>query len=213
MRSYDTLERLLQMEGEARDLAQRLNRTENPDARYEGRDPAGAVRLTVDSTCTVREVAVDRAWQEKVATEALGAAVQQAVADATVARFTAWAETVAENAPPAPGTLPAGVAGRLAHRLAGPSASDPERAAAELEHQLTQREEHAARTFTGHSPARHAAVVVTGAGGLVGVEYREQWLAEARSTTIERETYQAFEAAYKLAGHCRAEAGYGRESH
>lgn len=214
MRPGDSLDRLVQMESEVRKLARQLTPSEDPDARYEGRDATGAVWVSVDNAGRVCDADIDRGWRERISSEELGAAVQDAVTVATTARITAWGEAVAESDEEPRGAPQVSAGDDIARGLQQAGAPRPgtgtdrmylellsllERARESIGSVTAQVQAQMAEVYTGRSQAGHVAISINGGGQVVAVEYEQRWLARAAPTNIARETCEAFEAAYELA--------------
>jgi hypothetical protein len=60
-----------------------------------------------------------------------------------------------------------------------------------LDEALDDADRRAGEQHTGRSSSRHVVATVSGGGDLVGLEYDEQWLADAHSFNVGRETTEA----------------------
>jgi DNA-binding protein YbaB len=94
------LEELNALHREAVELAQHLAAVTHVNDRYAGRDPAGAVEVTVAGNGSVSEIHLDPAWRDRVLEHGLGSAVVAAVSKASAARF------AAQRADPVPAGSP-----------------------------------------------------------------------------------------------------------
>ena len=60
-----------------------------------------------------------------------------------------------------------------------------------MDEALDDADRRSAEEHTGRSSSRHVVATVSGAGDLVALEYDEQWLADAHSFNVGRETTEA----------------------
>lgn len=122
---------LVRLRRDAEDIARRMADAQNPDLRFDGRDPAGAVTVTVDGAGQVHDVTVGRSWQRQIAAGDVAAAVKSAVDAALLARLEhldrALDEQLHAPAPqpaassPAPGSPAAGPAAPGSQEFGGPT--------------------------------------------------------------------------------------------
>lgn len=215
-RDDETLSRVERARDEAADFAVRMARAQRPDARFECSDGTGAVAAVVDGEGRVIDVLLHRDWRARVGVDGLGAALQEAVGQATSARLEDFAVTVGEEldrpAPRSAGThrVTEAVRARLAQAHGGTGRDHPldpgeilellETIESSLDTLSGQFEVALNRRHTGRSRARHVAAILTGGGALVGVEFDKRWLVNAHEVNIRRETREALQAAYQAAG-------------
>jgi DNA-binding protein YbaB len=218
------MEDLARLEAEVRELHRQLAPTEDPQARYEGRDSTGAVGVVVDASGVVRDVRIQDDWRSHLPAGELGGALQQATVAAATARLAAWGGAVAgdpDGSPRPPGGPPQPSHSELVRSMADAAkaiarVSDErllegllamlERFEAEIDTVSQRLAERAAEIHTGTSQGGFATAEVTGAGEVVGVSYDQAWLDRADAGAIRRETCQAFDEAYRLV----ASHGVGR---
>lgn len=211
-----------QLQVEANDLARRLARVQNEDARFLGSDPTRLVTVTMDGLGHVRQVAIRRDWPRLGAAAELANAVRAACETAALDRLRGLDLQMSENleapvAPadgaPAAGTDLAGArtTNELVDSLSAQATTESTVAAlrevvhmledldADLDRLSRQVADHQSRSYVGTSASRHVTVEVTAQGAVVGVDYDARWLRGAHEYNIGRETVEAFAVAHRLA--------------
>jgi DNA-binding protein YbaB len=214
----DPVERLAQWRDEADILAQKLEAVQAQEAEFTGSDRSGAVTVTISGPGHVRAVAVDRSWRTELGVGGLGAAVQEAVDAAVTARTAAWSEAfVEQDEAPDPRARPMPLthetpAYQLNELATGNLTGSQRQAALEellamveaieqgVDGATAQIEAHLDARYTGRSRNGHVSVTVTGGAAVAEVRYDSRWLMEAHEININRETTEAFLAAYQRAG-------------
>ena len=183
-------------------LAQRRPAGQRRDARYEGVDPSGTVRISLDELGRVCEVALGRNWHDQVGADGLGRAVVEAAGAAQQRSFEAWDHSSAEEA-----RLERRRSGNGQHGALQPRHRQPEdRQMSSLAMDVTSRVEAASRgisdaalrTVEGESPGGRAIIALR-AGQLIGAAFQMAWLATADRSTIAEHIQAAYDSAYTLA--------------
>lgn len=214
----DPLEKLAVLRDQADSMAQKMEQAQAQGADLTGTDGTGSVTITMAAAGAVRAVTVDRAWRDRLGVTGLSAAVREAVEAATTARMEAWGDAFVEQGdspdpPPRPMPLSFETTAHQLDELATGTMDGGQRRAA-LEELLAMAEaiergidqvsaqmhEYLDATYTGRSRNGHVSVTLTGAGAVSEVKYDSRWLQEAHEVNIGRETAEAFQTAYRLAG-------------
>lgn len=218
MRPSDISRELADLARQAHDLARRSVPNQPANARYDGYDATGLVRVTVDATGVVHDVQVNGGWRHRVATGQLGEAICQAVDAAISVRLAAWQAATEEALSRPVGRSTTGLpldrdggmtalAGDAA--LAEPAVSRLLSLASQVNAGIDELAEKAAalvaRTSTGYSTRRQVAVTINGANEILAVDIDQRWLAHAHAASVGAETSSAFHAAYQAAGPHRFE--------
>lgn len=210
----DDLRELLR---DAEGLKRQFAAGQSSAAQHHGQDSTGAVRVTADGDGRVTDIRIDSSWRQTVGATGLGAAVLEAVADASIRRLTAWGEAVAD-APPRPGSAPEarpertdGTPGTTPRQPALPDGPEARQTMHELhvfldgvEAELDEFEQRVDQRVNqqvvGRGPTHMVTVTVTGAGEVTGVDIRRRFLDRTDEPGIARELRAAFNAAYDRVG-------------
>lgn len=178
-----------------------------------GSDPTRSVTAVLDENGRVVAVTVASDWRSRLSDEQLGAAVVDAVREATVRRLTAWGEAYVE---PAVGQVSTAreVHQQIESITSGPLPDDDREAALvallevveSIERGLDEVSGKLRQTVdaihTGRSPHREVTVELTGGGEVVAVRFDRGWLRGAHDANLNRQLTAAFRAAYeKVAAH------------
>ncbi len=200
---------LEELRREAEALHRRFAVGQDPDARHQGRDGTGMVRVTVGGDGRVTDVELDRGWRRTVGPLGLGTAVLEAVGDASMRRLAAWGEAVANG--PAPAVVSSGV-NRGRGAPARPTGGAADRRAvqevvallegieADLEELDRRIDRRVQQQVVGHSPTHQVKARVGGGGQVTGVEVEHRFADKTDDRGIIRELKGAFHAAYERAG-------------
>lgn len=206
----DAVGDLEELRREAEALQRRFARGQNPSARHDGRDGSGSVHVTVGGDGRVVDLQLDRTWRQSVGPHALGAAVLEAVGDASIRRLGAWAEAVADDpGPPADGIdrtprpvvrsgAPADSA--AARRAVQDMLSLLEGVEADLEDLERRIDQRMQQQVVGRSPTHQVTVRVRGGGEVIDVEVQRRFVDRTDDRGIARELRSAFQAAYERVG-------------
>lgn len=196
-------------------LAQRRPVEQRRDARFQGIDPSGAVRISLDELGRVCAVALARTWRDEVGPEGLGRAVVEAAGAAQQHSVEAWDRSTAEEARlqqrPVDGQWPVEdqwpVEGQWpADRRRPRHWQSEDRQMSSIAMDVTSRVEAASRgmsdaalrTVEGESPEGRAIIALR-AGQLVGAAFQMAWLASADRSAITEHIQAAYDSAYALA--------------
>lgn len=201
---------LEELRREAEALRRSFARGQDPDARHHGRDGTGSVHVTVGGDGRVVDVQLDRTWRQSVGPEALGAAVLEAVGDASMRRLAAWGEAVADDpGPPADGIDPtpppmvrpgAPTDNAATRRAVQDMLSLLEGVEADLEDLERRIDQRVQQQVVGRSPTHQVTVRVGGVGEVTDVEVQRRFVDRTDDRGIARELRNAFQAAYERAG-------------
>jgi DNA-binding protein YbaB len=171
-----------------------------------GRDPAGAVAVTMTADGAVSGVELDSGWRAKLGSAGLGDAVAAAVAAAQRASTERWAEAVEadrEPAPPAPAESGSSEPATVPpDRFRGADTGEYARELLGLLEEVESRlaglpdvvERELAREVDATGP-RGTIRVVAQQGSVVSVHADDRWLAEAPRDRVEDELGAALRAA------------------
>lgn len=212
------------LQAEANDLARRMAKVQDPAASYQGIDTHAVVTVTLDGNGLIRDVAVAQGWQRVGGAAQLAVAVQEAREAAVLERLRRLDEILKEQldsdeVPPAgSATSPSGAdvsdssITELVESLSAQASSASTVAAlrelvsmlegvdADLDELARQVSGQQSRPYEGRSTGGHVTVRVAGDGAVLRVDYESRWLRGAHEFNIGRETRDAFEAAYRVAG-------------
>lgn len=217
MRGDDSLEELARLQRQIVELARQVP-TEDPNARYEGRDASRTVRVEMDGSGTVSEVGIDSAWRRHLSTEEFAEAMQQAIQDAAMTRFASWGEGIGTQRPGRARSTSDPLASATASaealtRTIAAAAQQADRAGSEralqellsmlerieatIDETSARLDEQLGQTHTGRT--RHVVVEVSAAKDVTDIQYDEDWLETAHEVNIARETRDALRQAYQKA--------------
>lgn len=212
------------LQAEANDLARRMAQAQDPAASYQGVDSRGVVTVAVDGNGLVRDVTVTQGWKRVGGAAQLAVAVQEAREAAALERLRRLDESLqeqldAEEVPPAVSAdspIGVGVSDRSIDELVESLSTQASSAAtvaalrelvtmlegvdADLDELARRVSGQQSRPYEGRSTGGHVTVRVAGNGAVLGVDYEPRWLRGAHEFNIARETRDAFEAAYRIAG-------------
>ncbi|BCY08831.1 hypothetical protein L3i22_039190 [Actinoplanes sp. L3-i22] len=174
-----------------------------------GSDSTGSVTVTLDEHGRVVAATVSDRWRSRLTGERLGAAVVDAVRDASIRRLTAWGVAYSEPDRPQPLSSANGMRQQL-DLITSAALSDADREAAlvallevvesiergldEVSGRLQQTLD---ATHVGHSRHREVSVELTGGGEVVAVRFDRRWLRDAHHANLTRQLSAAFRAAYE----------------
>jgi DNA-binding protein YbaB len=189
-------------------------------AAHTGKDATGMVTATTGPDGRITDVAIRPEWSRRLDASALGAAVIEAVNDAAMRRFAAWAGSAGDGAAPSDGAVgarrpsaettmnlaqipPVGPPGDLASGRVQANIGEllqlvaGARAALDV---AQQRLEERANTETiGRSPRGEVTVTLRG-NQPIRVELQKSWLGRAGSGEIGTAVRVALTAAYQAYG-------------
>lgn len=208
-----TLDNLDELQREAAQL-QKMFSVRDSDAVYEGRDSSGLITVNVNGDGQVTGVQIAPSWRDSIGAHGLGAAVMQAVSDATMQRLAAWSTSVAEQSDEAtegpdsstdapssqpstrPSTMPDNQQARKALQEVLSLLEGVEGALDDFEEQARQQNN---QQVVGHGPENSVKVTLAAANQVVDVEVARRFAERAPEGRVSREVLGAFEAAYERA--------------
>ena len=211
-------EELHRLAGQAARFATMFSVEPDEDRTFEGHDETQLVHTDIDAEGRVVDVRLDKDWDKTIDARMLGAAVIEAVSNATVSRVSSWADRVAEASDepvaPAPVQAPAPVTINpseamiddllyLLHRVgqeAPVTAPPPERGRRRDYDDDDEPAPVRKRLTKGRSEGGHVTVGLDGKTvAEVQVETDTMWVGGANHLEVASELRSAFEAAYRRA--------------